>query len=186
MPYPSQINQQLIIGAAREMIEAGGVNQLSLNKLAAKLGVKTPSLYRYVDGKTALLRAVNDETVTLLFRQLYGALETEGDASTRLLAAARAYRQFAHAHPAAYGLLFTNTIAELRPDEDQNEQAVLPVQAVVAEISGEGDSLPALRGLLALIHGFVMLELAEQYRRGGDLDTAFESSVQAYLRGWVR
>lgn len=185
MPYPQQINREQILNTARAMIEVDGVDGLSLNRLAAKLGVKTPSLYRHVDGKTALLRALNDETVALLFSQLYGALDSHGDASVRLLAAARAYRRFAHDYPAAYGLLFTNTIAELRPDEDQNEQAVLPVQAVMAQISGEEDSLPALRGLLALIHGFVMLELAEQYRRGGDLDAAFEASVKAYLRGWL-
>jgi AcrR family transcriptional regulator len=168
------------------MIEAEDVDHLSLNKLSESLSVKTPSLYRYFKSKTALLRAINEETTYLLFKQLYTALDADGTASQRLMNAAHAYRQFAHAHPATYGLVFTNTIAELRPDEQQNEQAVLPVQAVMAQISGETDSLPALRGLLALIHGFVMLELAQQYRRGGDLDAAFEASVRAYLRGWAK
>jgi hypothetical protein len=54
----------------------------------------------------------------------------------------------------------------------------------MAEITGEAESLPALRGLLALMHGFVMLELAQQFRRGGDLDAAYDKAVRAYLNGW--
>lgn len=184
MPYPAQINREQIIELAREMIEAEGVDQLSLHQLAAALGVKTPSLYRYVKNKTDLLRAINEETFRGLFRAIDPALHMSGEAQTRLRAVALAYRDYAHSCPATYGLVYTNTIAELRPDEDEQEVSVLPFQAVMAEIAGEADSLAALRGLMALIHGFVMLELAQQYRRGGDLDEAFVKSVEAYLSGW--
>jgi hypothetical protein len=44
----------------------------------------------------------------------------------------------------------------------------------------------ALRGALALVHGYVMLELKNQFQHGGDLRLAFEASVRAYLRGWER
>ena len=186
MPYPSQIDYETIVETAQEMIEAEGVDHLSLNKLSAALGVKTPSLYRYVQNKTALLRAVNEETLRGLFRALAPALESAPDAKRQLMAAAHAYRTFAHEHPETYGLVYTNTIAELRPDEDEQEQGVLPFQALMAQISGETNSLPALRGLLALMHGFVMLELAGQFRRGGDLDDAYTGSIEAYLRGWER
>lgn len=172
--------------AAQEMIEAEGLERLSINMLAEKLGVKTPSLYRYVGDKTGLLRAVNEDTVAGLFTVLGEALDSPGPAEERLLAVALAYRQYAHLHPITYGLAFTNTIPELRPDEAEQERAVLPYQALMAEVSGEADSLPALRGMLALIHGFAMLELAQQYRRGGDLDAAFVQSVQAYIAGWKR
>ena len=63
-------------------------------------------------------------------------------------------------------------------------QMVLPIQAVMAEISGQERSLAALRGALALVHGFVMLELTNQLRRGGSLEEAFTESAAAYLRGW--
>jgi hypothetical protein len=45
-------------------------------------------------------------------------------------------------------------------------------------------SLAALRGLLALVHGFVMLEMNNQLRRSGSLEEAFTQSAAAYLRGW--
>ncbi|MEM8862291.1 MAG: TetR-like C-terminal domain-containing protein [Chloroflexota bacterium] len=51
-------------------------------------------------------------------------------------------------------------------------------------VTGEENSLVALRGLLAITHGFVSLEINGQYRRGGDLSQAFEVVVRAYLSGW--
>ena len=184
MPYPSQIDRPLILQTAREMIETHGVDQLSLAKIAKSLNVKTPSLYRYVKNKKALLRAVNEETNQQLFRVLHATLDNEKHVIEKLLDIANQYRNFALEHPKAYGLLFTNTIDELRPDEEENVQQVLPLQNIMAEVSGREASLPALRGLLALVHGYVMLELAEQYRRGGDLTAHFERIVQAYIRGW--
>ena len=169
---------------AREMIESEGLERLSINVLAEKLGVKTPSLYRYVGDKTGLLRAVNEDTIAGLYNVLGEALSSPGTVEERLLAVALAYRQYAQQHPITYGLAFTNTIPELRPDEDEQERGALPYQALMAEVSGEADSLPALRGMLALIHGFVMLELAQQFRRSGDLDVAFVQTVQAYIVGW--
>ncbi len=186
MPYPSQITRERIIEVAREMIEAEGVDQLSLNRLSAALGVKTPSLYRYVKNRTALLRAVNEETVRGLFAALDPAAQTSGSTTERLMAVALAYRQYAQANPATYGLVFTNTIAELRPQNSEQEEGIMPLQYLMAELSGEATSLPALRGLWALAHGFAMLELAGQFRRGGDVDEAFIQSIAAYLQGWER
>jgi hypothetical protein len=57
------------------------------------------------------------------------------------------------------------------------------IQAVMVPVSGESGSLTALRGLWALVHGFVMIELAEQFQRGGDLDAAYEAVIRAYVRG---
>ena len=58
------------------------------------------------------------------------------------------------------------------------------MQEIMAQITGQEQSLPALRGALALVHGFVMLELKDQLQRGRDLTMAIDASVNAYLRGW--
>jgi hypothetical protein len=60
----------------------------------------------------------------------------------------------------------------------------IPLQRVMAEISGAAHSLAALRGVWGLINGFLLLELNGQFRRGGDLEAAFVQSVEAYLEGW--
>lgn len=183
MPYPSQISYESIVSTARTMIEADTLDRLSMNKLAAKLGVKTPSLYRYVRNRVDLLRAINEETQTALFEAVEPALNSEGTAKERLMAMADAYWEFAHEHPATYGMLYTNTIDELRPNIEEAEKVIVVYQNLLAEICGQDKSQAALRGLLAIEHGFIMLHLSGQYWRGNGHKTDFLSSVSAYLDG---
>lgn len=184
MPYPSQVDRERIIHSARAMIERAGVDQLSLHTLAAELGVKAPSLYRYVENKMALLRAIIEATNTDLIATLYIALRPEDEPRAQLIAIARAYRAFVHRNPVAYGLAYTTTITELRTDPALLEAGVLPIQQIMARLSGEANSLPALRGVWALIHGWSVLEVGQQFQRGGDLDASFVRAVEAYLDGW--
>jgi AcrR family transcriptional regulator len=184
MPYPAQINRDALVARAREMIEAEGVEQLSLHKLAAALGVKAPSLYRYFASKTDLLRDVNLQTARQMVGMMEQAAASNGDARARMMAMATACRDFGYANPMTYRLAFTNTNPDLRPDDAMLEAMAIPIQQVMAQISGEAHSLAALRGAWALIHGFIMFELNGQFRRGGDLEAAFVQSVEAYLEGW--
>jgi AcrR family transcriptional regulator len=185
MPYPTQITHESIIHKAVELIEQEGVEQLALGKLATALGVKAPSLYRYVNNKDALLQAVNLQTIQGLFAAYEQALAGVDDvAAVRLTAVLHTHRTFALTHPQCYMLALANPIDAQRPDEDLLTQMVLPIQTIVAEIAGETQSLAALRGALALVHGFVLLELNNQLRRGGDLTAAFSQSITAYIKGW--
>ncbi len=186
MPYPSQITQEKIVEKAREMVEAEGVEQLSLHKLAAALGVKAPSLYRYFARKTDLLRAVNLQTAQRMVKAMEQAMSSESDSYARFLAMAHACRTFGYTYPMTYRLAFTNTNPDLRPDDALLEAMAIPIQQVMAEISGEADSLAALRGAWALMHGFILFEISGQFRRGGDLEAAFTQCVEAYLNGWRR
>jgi AcrR family transcriptional regulator len=184
MPYPGQIDQAQIVAQARTMIEAEGVEALSLQKLATALGVKAPSLYRHVGNRAALLRAVNEGTIA----ELIAAMQEAGNQQTgtpqaQLLAILQRFRHFAHAHPHCYLLFFTAQIGDTRPDEAWLVELVLPLQALMAQITGAAGALSALRGALALAHGFVMLELHQQLQRGGDLAAAYTQAITAYLRG---
>jgi AcrR family transcriptional regulator len=182
MPYPSKLSRDALIQQAWTMIEDEGVANFSLHKLAAHFGVKTASLYRY-GNKVELLRAVNAYTSERLLQALYPALHDESPVAERLRMIGQAYRSFALAHASTYSLMYTNVIDDLRPDEDELEQGVLPLQSLMADITGEAHAHQALRGLMALVHGFVMLENAQQFRRDGSLDEAFNYSLQAYLQG---
>lgn len=184
MPYPAQINPERIIAQARQLVESEGAGQLSLHRLAAALGVKAPSLYRYFASKTDLLRALNLQTARQLTASMQERAPAAGDARQQLLSLAQDWRAFAHAYPATYLLAFADGGPQLRPDDRLLEALAIPIQRVMANISGEGQSLAALRGLWALIHGFILLELRGQFRRGGDLEAAFVQSIQAYLNGW--
>jgi AcrR family transcriptional regulator len=182
MPYPSLISPQEAVERARTIIETEGLDALSLAHLASALGVKAPSLYRHFESKSALLRAV----INLTVREMASAMsEARGEtAYDQLTAIAHAYRTFAHRWPLTYSLTFANLSEDLRPDEAELEGIALPLQALMAQIVGEEHAHAALRGVQSLIHGYVMLELNGQFRRGGDLDAHFARVVAAYLRGW--
>jgi AcrR family transcriptional regulator len=184
-PYPAQVDHEMIVGKARDMLEADGVDQLSLGKLAAALGVKAPSLYKHVASKAELLRAVNTITARELVGAMRASVGTAGaDPVNRLVEVAKAYRVFALAHPVTYMLAFANATPELRPDARELELLVLPLQALMEPIAGADQSLAALRGAWALLHGFVTLELNGQFRRGGDLTGAFLHAIEVYAKGW--
>ncbi|MCC7449566.1 MAG: WHG domain-containing protein, partial [Anaerolineae bacterium] len=143
-------------------------------------------LYRYVDSKTELLRAVNLMTTQGLVSTIREATSLVSDPKTRLIVMAKAYRSFAHTYPVTYMLAFMNPVPEHRLDEALAERMVLPLQDIVAELTGREESLRALRGFWSLVHGFVILELGGQFRRGGDLSAAYLQAVEAYLAGWSR
>lgn len=185
MPYPSQVDRETIVAQAWQLIETEGVENLSLSKLAASLSVKAPSLYRHVNNKAGLLQAVNLFTSQQLIDSLNEAsTQVSETPSEHLTALLHTYRNFAHAHPNNYILAFTNNDDALRPNENVLEQMALPLQMLMTAVSGQENSLAALRGAMALVHGFVMLELHGQLRRGGDLALDFDTAVRAYLRGW--
>ncbi len=184
MPYPSQIDRETIIQTARQLIEAEGVDNLSLRVLADALGVKAPSLYRYVKNKTALLLAVNELTTREMMAHLYSVADDALPVKERLLAIAKAFRQFVHDNSACYLLTSNTPLGDTRPAADEREQLVLPLQELFAEISDDDDSFPAIRGAYAFMHGWVILEVMQQFERGGDLDAHYERAFRAYLSGW--
>lgn len=185
MPYPSQVSRETIVAQAWQLIEAEGPENLSLSKLAEQLGIKAPSLYRHVGNKEGLLQAVNLHTSQQLVTGLNeAAAQASGSTNEQITAIMHSYRQFALAHPHTYSLAFTNTNDALRPDENVLAQLAIPLQQLITAVSGPEHSLAALRGAMALVHGFVLLELHGQLRRGGDLEADFGTAVQAYLNGW--
>ncbi len=187
MPYPTQINKETILQHTSDLIEKDGLEALSLHKLATTLGVKAPSLYRHIGNKNQLLQTVNLATLQTLFATMHEAIEqAPDDPFAQIEALSAAYRRYAQQHPQLYMLAFTHKSEGVRPDEALLTAMVLPIQEIMAAISGETNALAALRGALALIHGFVMLELNEQLQRGGNLDDAFAQAVHAYLRGWQK
>ncbi len=186
MPYPSQVDPKTIVAAAAEMIAMDGLESLSMAKLAARLGVRAPSLYRYYASKSALLQAVNLETSARLTGAIRQAAQSgQGEPRQRLMQMALAYRKFARENAALYRVAFSEQPEdEARPDAALLEGLAIPLQEQMVPVSGQDDSLAALRGLWALLHGFAMLEMGAHFQRGGDLDAVFRQVVEAYIAGW--
>lgn len=182
MPYPAQVSRDRILHVAGELVEQGDIDAMTLAQLAQTLTIKPPSLYRYFPNKAALIDALNLETIQHLTSIQTAEPLDESSKQSVIITFSRRYRAYALAHPRRYQLAFRGTSTDPAVQAMYLHMA-LPLQEAVSHLVNDGDSLTHLRGLWALIHGFIALELAQMFQRGGNLDSAYEEAVQAYLRG---
>ena len=104
-PRRQSLSKDAIITAALELVDAGGMEALSMRALGAKLGVQAMSLYNHVANKEAVLDGLHERLMLSL------QLDTSGpDWAGALRSGARSYRELARAHPQAFVLLATRPL----------------------------------------------------------------------------
>jgi AcrR family transcriptional regulator len=101
VPDHVPLDRGRILAAALRLMDANGLDGLSMRKLAAELDVEAMSLYYHVPGKAALLEGLA-ETVLATVRLPRG---DGGDRAGAVRGVARALRANALAHPHAIPLL---------------------------------------------------------------------------------
>ncbi|MZD03512.1 TetR family transcriptional regulator [Streptomyces sp. SID5785] len=173
MPTPERTSLDSIVEAARTLLEAGGPDRLTMQAVAEAVGVRAPSLYKRVRNRDALVRLVIEATLRDL-EEVLRSVPAELDPPARLAGLLRAFRAFAHEHPAAHHLIFANGPAATRPDPALLAQAAAPVLETTAALAGPRRSLEAARTVTAWTHGFLSMELSSAFNLGGDVDDAFE------------
>lgn len=150
------LDSEAVVTAAAKLADEEGLERLTLARLAAVLGIRTPSLYAHVDGLGDLrvrlaIRCARELAATL---QAAAAGRSGGDA---LRAAAGAYRAYAHAHPGTYAAA---QVPSHRPDHQAAAAEVVGVMlAVLSGYGLEGEAaIHAVRAVRSAVHGFVALE----------------------------
>jgi AcrR family transcriptional regulator len=152
--------------------------------VAERLGVRTPSLYKHVDG----LADLGHRIAVLAALEIGDALQeaTQGLAGPDALrAAAHAFRDYVRTHPGRY----TATLG-VRPATPEDEYArasarVLASFAAVLRgygIAPEGE-IHALRLLRSALNGFVTLEVGDGFQMATDVEQSFEWLITFVDRG---
>lgn len=95
-PKSASLTAESIVQTAIELIGMRGLEGFSMPKLAAELGVRTPSLYHYFANRDALLAAVARTVAT---PEPPDSLPADADWSDYLIAQAVALRRAIVAHP---------------------------------------------------------------------------------------
>ena len=152
-----------VVDVAAALADKQGLDSVTLAAVAAELGVRTPSLYKHVDGLPALRRLLAVRAKQELAGVLGGAAvgRARGDA---LRAVALAYRDWAVEHPG----LYTAAQAAPLPDDAADVASTEAVVGVVFDVLrgydvGDDVLVDATRTLRAGLHGFVALEAAGGY-----------------------
>lgn len=181
MPTPARTSVDAIVAAGRSVLEAEGLDGLTMQRVAAAVGVRAPSLYKRVRGRWALVRLILTDVAEELATILDAAAAT-GDPRTDLRALAVAYRDFALAHPEAHALLFARLPEPARVDSALNANAAEPILRTATALAGPDHALEAARTVVAWANGFVGMELTGAFRLGGNVDEAFDYGIDRITR----
>jgi AcrR family transcriptional regulator len=177
MPAPERTTLDVIVRAGRDLLESAGLEGLTMQAVADRVGVKAPSLYKRVRNRDGLVTLVVEATVLELGERLDASVDDDSaDPRHKFVQLARAARRFAHAHPAGFRLIFAPR-TDLRLDSAELVAVSAAVLRVARELAGEEHALPAARTATAWLNGFVSMELAGAFNLGGDVDQAFDYGI---------
>jgi AcrR family transcriptional regulator len=184
MPPKARLNKSIVVNAAADLVNTEGLAGLSLNRLADKLGVQTPSLYNHIDGLPGLQR----ELSLLNARRLGDILEKAavgkaGPEAVRQVA--QAYRSYIKDNPGVYMTSLRASGTQPQVDEalKKAEERIVEIGLAVVASFGlyEEAGLHAVRGLRSVVHGFATLEIAGGFGLPLDCDESFRRLVEMLI-----
>ena len=155
-----------IVNAAWELAREQGLAGLSLRDVAARIGMRPPSLYWYFDSKNAVFDAMFAEgNRELLSRMASFDWPTEPRALLREIA--RAFVEFSAEDPPRAQLLFQRTIPDFEPSPESYALAVEALEEARARLVAAGVADQAHFDLwTALVSGLASQQQAND--PGGD------------------
>ena len=170
-------NRQAILDAAPALIEVSGIDGWSMRELAERVEYTPGALYRYFDGKAALLAALTDEAMAGLRARLADCESGDGPVA-RLEELGLAYLAYAADRPTLFRLGLVEmpsrrTAVDQEPGSDSPYALLL--EAVRAALTSgaltETDTFGAEEiayTIWATVHGMAVLE--QTHLRGFDAD----------------
>ena len=169
-----------ILDAAWDLVREHGLAALALRDLAARVGMRAPSLYQYFDSKHAIYAAMFAQG----WRQALDAFITDTDIpGTReaLLYAARSMFEFATSDPARNQLMFQRTIPGFEPSPESYAPAIEMFAHMQDLLAMHGITDPDAMDLwTALISGLTSQQLAND-PGGTRWERLIERTVDMYL-----
>jgi AcrR family transcriptional regulator len=153
------VSRDRIIAAARAIVESGGLEALSMRKVAADVGLAPTAIYWHVGSRDDLLNAVLDEMIA----ELPPITARGRTPHSRLTSVARSIRDQVRA---------TTLTQQLAAELGRAAELSFPGQVVLArELQAAGlkgeDAAQAARALLFVVGGFILLEDNFAHREPG-------------------
>ena len=169
MPAPHRTSLEAIVRAARDLLEADGLDGLTMQAVAKRVGVQAPSLYKHVRDRQELIRLVAEDAL----RELVDGMRPGATAVEMMTG----LRLFARGRPAAFQLVMTPGRGTPRVSAATNFASSETLLRAATELAGDAHALEAARTLMAWAVGFISMELAGSFRLGGDIDRAWDFGV---------
>ena len=182
----TRLDKNAVLQAAVEILNAEGVQALTLSRLAETLHIQTPSLYNHVDGSAGLQRELAVLNAKLLADRL-GAAAIGKSGEELFMDASQAFRAYVKEYPGLYmsTLRSSGTQQVQDPNLQREEERMMKVGvAIMASLGLQGeDAIHGLRAFRSMVHGFATLEVAGGFGLPQDCDESFRRLVSALVAG---
>jgi AcrR family transcriptional regulator len=156
-----------LVAAARELLEEEGPDALSMRRLAERVGIKAPSIYKHLPDKRAL-------EVALIAAGFEELIARHGETAGDLEDLGRVWRAFALDHPHLYRLMTLQPLPRDQLPEGLEARAAQPV------IEAAGGDEHRARAIFAFAHGMAILELDQRFPEGADVAAAWHAGLTAF------
>ncbi len=173
-----------VVTTAAGLADEIGYQQLTMEALAQRLGIRAPSLYKHVGDLADLRHRIATLAITELGDQIRDAMQGRSGLDA-LSGCFTAYRAYVTAHPGRYtatiGAQFTGTGDPLLA---ASARVVDSIAAVLRGYDiGEQEMDHAMRTIRCTIHGFAALQAAGGFQWSGDPGESFTWMIHFIDRG---
>lgn len=177
------LDKAAVVRTAAALADSEGLEAVTLARLAAELGIRSPSLYNHVAGPGGIRHELALYGVRELRRRLErAAVGRAGDDALRVVA--HAYRAFAQERPGLYAATLRAPDAGDADLVAASADLLAVITAIFAGYGLTGDAaLHATRALRSITHGFVALEAAGGFGLPLDLDASYGWLVDTFIAG---
>ena len=185
--------QRLILDTARQLLTSVGYAQVSMRKIANKIGYSATSIYLYYGNKDELVHALIDEGVDLLFQELHDADQAGASPEERLEKMCRAYIRFGLEKPEYYEIMYVlhSEYIKRYPAEKFRKAPLnlkLFAKAIGAAVDASQfeakDSMLSANLVWAQLHGVVTLLGSERVDKRIPEKELIEATVHQIIRSF--
>ena len=139
-----------------------------MRNLAARLGMRAPSLYKHFPSKDAIEAVL----ISIGFDEQAQLFQTAlADSREPLAAMANIYRMWARRNPELYRLMYDRPLNRSLLNPGSEDAAAAPA------IDAAGGDEDLARAAWAFAHGMTILELNSRFGEGADLDAAWQRGI---------
>ena len=155
-----QATKAEILDAAWDLVREHGLGALALRDLAARVGMRAPSLYQYFASKHAIYDAMFAQGAQTGLETMTADI-TSDDPRAALREGAHRFFEFATSDPARAQLLFQRTIPGFVPSPEAYAPAIATLELTRARLAALGITDPDATDMwTALISGLVNQQIA--------------------------
>jgi len=180
-----RLTRERVIDAAIAVMDAEGLDAVSMRRVAREVGVEAMSLYNHVRDKDDLLQGVCERIMAS-----FEFPEIAGDWEARAKAGARSWRDMLRAHPDLLRLF-----AEMHGPVPSSPESLRPTEFALAMFREAGlsdrDVVQAFHVFGGYIQGFVMMEAGsikdrhEEHFLGAEIPADAFPTLAAVSQHWA-